>query len=211
MWLPLKPSQRKGRCFCTILTVVLGMLSPASAPAQVRRNSEEAAAVALATRALADDLKTTADAFVVRRVSPIEWRDSSLGCAERGKVYSQQIVAGYQVELAHQGRAYRLNVGAGRAVRCDDADPGARISAGAVFTPARRAADAVRDAVAGRAGVAAADVRIDRSRPFRGGSPPCAAAPSQPRGPAFIVDARAGGVAFTYYADDEVTVRCDVP
>jgi hypothetical protein len=183
----------------------------ASLAAQNAQRTDEVAAVALATRALAEQLLVPADALTVVRVSPAEWRDSSLGCPERGQVYRPQIVSGHDVRLRHDGREHAVHVGGGRAVVCGVSGGSGKVSSGAVLTPARRAGEAVKEAIARRAGVAAADVRVDRSRPFRAGATACPSAPAQARGPAFVIDARAAGATFVYYADDEVTLSCDAP
>jgi hypothetical protein len=211
MWLPLKTCQRKRGSICTIVTVVLVVACVAAAASAVEQTTTpaEVDAVARARRALADQLQVPVEMVSLRRVSAAEWRDASLGCPERGRVYTQQVIAGHQVVLVHDGREHDVHVAAGRAVVC-----GARVGSGKVSTdvllaPAKRAADKVKDAVAGRARVAVSEVRIDRSRPFRAGTTSCPGAPPQPRGLAFVIEARAGAATFVYYVDDAVTVSCE--
>jgi hypothetical protein len=76
-------------------------------------------AVALARETLARELGVEAGALAVQKVEAVEWRDSSLGCPEKGMMYAQVIVPGYRVVLEHGGRAYRIHIGGGRAIRCE--------------------------------------------------------------------------------------------
>ena len=211
MWVPLKTCQRKRGSICTIVTVVLVVACVAAAASATEQTTSpaEVDAVARARRALADQLQVPVEAVSLRRVSVAEWRDASLGCPERGRVYTQQLIAGHQVVLVHDGRDHDVHVAAGRAVVCGARIGSGKVSTEVVLAPARRAADKVKDAVAARTRVASVDVRIDRSRPFKAGTPSCARAPLQARGPAFIVDARAGAATFVYYADDAVTMSCE--
>jgi hypothetical protein len=212
MWVPLKTCQRKGRSVCTIVTVVLAVACVAGAVSATQQTTSTAAevdAVARARRALADQLQVPVETVSLRRVSVAEWRDSSLGCPEAGRVYTQQLIAGYKVALAHDGREHDVHVAAGRAIVCDARTGSGKVSTEVVLAPAKRAADRVKDAIAARTRVALSDVRVDRSRPFRAATPSCPGAPPQPRGPAFVVEARAGGATFVYYADDAVTVSCE--
>jgi hypothetical protein len=212
MWVPLKTCQRKRTGVCTIVTVVLVVACVAGAASAAEQTTSKAAevdAVARARRTLADQLQVPVETVALRRVSAAEWRDSSLGCPEGGRVYTQQLIAGHKVVLVHDGRDHDVHVAAGRAVVCGARIGSGKVSTEVVLAPAVRAADKVKDAVAARARVALTDVRVDRSRPFRAGSPSCPGAPPQPRGPAFIVEARAGAATFVYYADDAVTVSCE--
>jgi hypothetical protein len=195
-----------------IVVLALSWVARADAVAgQPARSAAEVTAIGLATRALADELHVPPEALAVRRISSIEWRDSSLGCPQRGRIYSPVVIAGHRVGLVHDGREYDVHVGAGRALVCGTlvADP--KVSTEAVLGPAKRASDKVRDAVAARARVPSSAVRVDRSRPFRAGTTSCPGAPREARGPAFIVEARAADASFVYYTDDAVTVSCDAP
>jgi hypothetical protein len=75
--------------------------------------------VKLAADTLAHHLGLSADLVELRRASPVDWPDSSLGCPKEGELYAQVIVPGYRVSLQVDGRLFSVHVGGGRAVVCD--------------------------------------------------------------------------------------------
>jgi hypothetical protein len=140
-------------------------------------------------------------------VSPAQWRDSSLGCPERGIRYAQNLTSGSEVKLRQGERDHIVHVGGGRAVVCGSkSDP--RLSAAPLISASLKAADAVRAALAARLRLDPGQVRIVSTRPSRSASA-CAAAPTEAKGAAFIVEAEAAARTFRYYADDARTVSCD--
>lgn len=118
-------------------------------------------AVGLARETLARELGVEAGAFVVHKVEAVEWRDTSLGCPEKGMSYAQVIVPGYRVVLEHEGRAHHVHIGGGRAVRCE---PSSRRATGSgdKAVAAARAAGLAREDLARRLGVPTAAVKIRR-------------------------------------------------
>lgn len=52
----------------------------------------------------------------VVKVEEAEWRDSSLGCPEPGKMYAQVITPGYRVVLEAQGKTYEYHTDTRNAV-----------------------------------------------------------------------------------------------
>ncbi len=78
-------------------------------------------AVKLAAEVLARDLGLSADSIEVRRASPVDWPDSSLGCPKAGEVYLQVVTPGYLVSLQADGRIHAVHVGPGSAVVCANA------------------------------------------------------------------------------------------
>ncbi len=76
------------------------------------------AAVELATEALARHLGLGADRVHVRRVTAVDWPDSSLGCPKEGGSYLQIITSGYLVTAQADAQVYSVHVGDGRAVVC---------------------------------------------------------------------------------------------
>ena len=62
-------------------------------------------------------------AVEVVRAESVTWRDSSLGCPERGKMYMQALVDGYWVVLRHAGEEYDYRANRGGAfVLCTQPD-----------------------------------------------------------------------------------------
>jgi hypothetical protein len=75
-------------------------------------------AVALAKEELGRSLRAAADTFELVDVVPARWRDSSLGCPQKGVVYAPVLTSGYVVGLRTATARHTVHVGAGRAVVC---------------------------------------------------------------------------------------------
>jgi hypothetical protein len=182
---------------------------PSAVCAQAADESEANATV-LARRALAAKLSVPGERIKIVSVSPAEWRDSSLGCPERGMMYTQVLTSGYKVKLREGDREHEVHVAGGRAVICGSAAE-SKLPSAPLISASLKAADAVRAAVAARMQVELARVRVVSTRPARSDSRPCPAAPPSPTGAAFIVDVQAERETLRYYTDDAVTVSCDKP
>ena len=196
---------RAGRIVAAGLLSCATALSPAPAPAH-QRSKPEAEAVARARETLASTLSLPIGRLQTVSVTPAEWRDSSLGCPERGMIYTPALVSGYVVTLRDEDRDHVVHVARGRAVICGSrSDP--KLSPAPAVSAALKAADAVRKTLAVRLRIEPAAVRIVSTRPWRAATP-CSAAPAQPKGAAFIVEARASAQAFRYYSDDALVASC---
>lgn len=69
---------------------------------------------------LATRLKVTSDTVIVNSVNETAWGDSSLGCPEPGKVYTQAVVGGYKISLTQGDKTYLYHTGLQeRFVLCD--------------------------------------------------------------------------------------------
>ena len=75
-----------------------------------RTPAARASVTALATR-----LGVGEDEVVVRKVEQVTWTDGSLGCAEKGTMYTQALVDGHRILLEVAGREYEFHDGRGRA------------------------------------------------------------------------------------------------
>jgi hypothetical protein len=190
---------------CALIVSEFFLFVPATSSAQ-QRSKAETDAVSLARQTLAASLSVPPEHITEVGVASIQWRDSSLGCPERGTRYTQAIVSGFAVTLRDTGREHVVHVAGARAVICgarsDERQPPA-----AKITESLKAADAVRARLAARLGIEPGRVRIVSTRPFR---PPvsCAAAPAMPKGVALIVEAEAASQTFRYYADDARVLDC---
>jgi hypothetical protein len=60
---------------------------------------------------LAARLQVSTSAIEIVSVSETEWRDSSLGLAEAGRMYAQVITPGLQIGLRAGGSLYRYHAG----------------------------------------------------------------------------------------------------
>jgi hypothetical protein len=204
--------QRECRAFCretyallialTLCLPVDGLALPQAEPAK--------AAAALAQKTLAARLMVAIETIRIVRVSPAEWRDSSLGCPERGMTYTPRVVRGFRVRLREdeRGREHDVHVAGSRAIVCASHDD-ARPSATALMGAPLKAREAVRAALAVRLGIDPAGVRVVSMRPAAAGSRDCAAAPAARDGAAFLVDAEAQARSFRYYVDAAVVVDCE--
>jgi hypothetical protein len=175
--------------------------------AQSGQDPARDAAVALARRTLALKLDVTLEAVRLMSVAPAQWRDSSLGCPERGMVYMPVLTAGYKVTVAHADRQHVVHVAGERAVVCGWREEAKRSSNGAL-AGSLAAAERVRRAVAARLNIDVARVHVGSTRPARSATPPCAAATAATSGAAYVVEGTADGNAFRYYTDEATTVDC---
>lgn len=65
---------------------------------------------------------TSLEELVVTRAEAVEWSDSSLGCPEPGKFYTQIITPGYQVEVETDEQVYDYRIDVQGSFRlCEDA------------------------------------------------------------------------------------------
>ena len=67
----------------------------------------------------AKQLGIPADQLSIDKIEPVQWRDSSLGCAEPGKAYAQVLTPGIRVMLSGQGQKVEVHGDtSGRMVVC---------------------------------------------------------------------------------------------
>lgn len=83
-------------------------------------NDEEKQTVAVAKQALAERMKVTTDQIELISVKSVQFRDSSLGCPQKGMVYLQVITPGYQVMLSLEGQTYDYRVAGQKTILCGD-------------------------------------------------------------------------------------------
>ncbi|HIQ06039.1 MAG TPA: hypothetical protein EYH31_10220 [Anaerolineae bacterium] len=86
---------------------------------QSTETAAEQGAVAQAKETLANELGVAADSIKVESVEAVQWRDSSLGCPEPGKMYLQVITPGFRIRLSVGDRIYEYHSGPGRVIRCE--------------------------------------------------------------------------------------------
>lgn len=92
-------------------------------------------AVALAKDELGRTLRVSASTIELVEVVATRWRDSALGCPEKGVVYAPVLTSGYIVRLRAGQERHAVHVGSGRAVVCT-----ARTTSGAPATSRESAA-----------------------------------------------------------------------
>jgi hypothetical protein len=189
--------------------VVSLLLVGVGASASQPFSKDEAEAVRLARTAVADKNANRTESLEVVAVSPAQWRDTSLGCPERGMVYATVLTSGYEVTLRGAQLDHVVHVAGGRAVVCESKET-PKISPIPLISASLKAAEATRAALSARLKVAPATVRIVSTRPATATArESCSAAPGAPTGAAFLVEARARGRVYRYYSDSAATLSCD--
>lgn len=85
----------------------------------------EEEAVALAKRTLAEHLGVAEEAIELVWIGRVTWPDTSLGCPQKGVMYAQVLIPGYQVILEVGGKTYKVHTGPRHAVVCPQGLAGA--------------------------------------------------------------------------------------
>jgi hypothetical protein len=168
-------------------------------------------AVALARTELSRLTRVAAESIALVGATATEWRDSSLGCPQRGVVNTPVITAGYLVRLRAGAEQYDVHVGAGRAVLCGAASPiagtGSKLNSSDAAVGLKRADEARAD-LAKALGVARASIAIDffrattwpDSRLGCGGDTPASTSlPGSVRG--FLIQLSSGGRTYEFHSD----------
>lgn len=201
------------RCQCSlhrslarlVIAIAVAACTTSSVLAQSQRTREQDEAVATARKTLSATLSTPVDRWQLVSVSPAEWRDSSLGCPERGKAYTPALTSGFTVTLRDAGTEHIVHVSAGRAVVCTSrSEP--RLPPDALVSSSMAAGDAVRAEIARALKIAPAQVRITSVRPARKGDK---CAPADPSGAGHIVEARVDAKTLRYYRDAAAIRPCE--
>ncbi len=190
-----------GAAAAAVVTILLAMQPDAQSHSQSASD-----AAAMARRVAAERLAVPVDRLQVVSTTPAEWRDSSLGCPERGMMYTPAITPGYKVTLREGDRLHVVHVSAATAIVCSSrTDP--KLSSRITHGPPLKASANVRAVLAARLRVSPSRVRIVSARPAVAGT--CPAAPQTAAGAAFIVEATVDGRGYRYYSDEQNTVACD--
>jgi hypothetical protein len=192
----------------------------ASVAAAVAQGAREAAIVR-AKATVARELGLSDDALQVAEVAEARWRDSSLGCAARGTVYTPVLTDGFSVVLAAGRDRFVVHVSSDRAVICG-APPAPRTDARDAKLPSQEALAGVRLAEQARVDLSA---RLSVSREAVAVSAVKAAtwtdaslgcpvegrvyAPALTRG--FVIELTANGSTYEYHSDMNVVVTCSGP
>jgi hypothetical protein len=171
-------------------------------------------------------------ALMLVEAVPAQWRDSSLGCPERGKVYTAVTTPGFRVTLSAGRGRYSMHVAAGRAVLCGtpprgDARDGKIARPGAAAGLQR--AEQARAHLATRLKLRPDQIVIDVFRPTTwpdarlgcpsaGDAPPAPQAQSSKAAPSpepppqptrgFLIELSAAGTKYEYHADLTRIVAC---
>jgi hypothetical protein len=186
------------------------------------------AAIELARATLAQEVSVEGDSFELIGATAAEWRDSSLGCPERGMVYTPVITPGYRVTLGARGSRYVVHVGQGRAVVCRGLSgsekrvrppaPGSAVSGDGKMEPAGalaglKLAEKARDDLAKKLSVEKQQVTINFFRPTTWpdaslGCPTPGRVYPQEVTMGFLIELASGGKNYEYHSDMNRIVPC---
>ena len=165
-------------------------------------------AVRAATDMVSASLGVPAGDLRVVSVTEATWRDSSLGCPERGQVYTPALVGGFTVTLQEGSTRYEVHTGGGRAVVCDGGAQAVKPPTGAV-RPALDAAAQARRHLGSRLGIAPADLGIKRIRPWRAQDGTCEPPARGAQGrPTFLVELSREERLYRYRATRDAAWPC---
>jgi hypothetical protein len=189
------------------LGVVSMLMAVEAAPAAPDREE----AVRLALDVLAARLGMRPEGISIQETTATEWPDSSLGCPQKGLVYTARVIPGFVVRLRVDDQILDLRVGEGRAVVCErPVDPG---RAGVTAAASNLYKLARRD-LAARLKIAEKQVKVQFVRPTKWpdarlgcpGPEPGAEAAREVQG--FTIELRADAKTYTYHADTARVVLC---
>ena len=166
-------------------------------------------AVRAATDVVSATLGVPAGDLQVVSVTEATWRDSSLGCPERGHVYTPALIGGFKITLQGSGtRRYEVRTGGGRAVICDGGAPAPKAPNEAV-RPALDAASHARRHLGSRLGIAPADLAVKRIRAWRALDGTCEPPAGVTQGGAtFLVELTREGRLYRYRATRDAAWPC---
>lgn len=76
--------------------------------------------VEMAIGDLIDKLKVDRSKIEVSEVVEHKWNDTSLGCPQKGKMYTQIITAGFVIKLKWQNKLFIYNAGLNKVINCQN-------------------------------------------------------------------------------------------
>jgi len=176
------------------------------------------AVIERAKATLAQEASVSADIIELVEAVEADWRDSSLGCPERGMVYTPVMTAGYKVTLGVGPDRFVVHATPGRAVVCGRPRAPKNDARDAKLSPTDslvglRLAEQARVDLANRlqVGIDRVTVSFFRSIMWPDSSLGCPVQdqvyPQQPtRG--FVIDLASGGQSYEYHSDLTRIVMC---
>jgi len=176
----------------------------------------EEEALTLAKETLAKELGVDEEEITVERAEPVRWRDTSLGCPQKGMMYAQVITPGYRVWLQVEGKTYDVHVGSGRAVVCESASKVVKTPPPAEVVAAARMYELARQDLAARLSVAVEDVKGNFVKPTTWpdtslGCPQAGEVYAQVLTEGFLIELEFEGQTCEYHTDMERVLLCEKP
>ena len=128
-------------------------------------DKQKAEAVRLARETLARTTSIAADRFQIVSAVKVQWKDSSLGCPDKGMVYTPRLESGFKIVLVDADHQHEVHVAGGRAVICGDSKPSPKASPQATVRAGLQAAASARRHMADQLHVSPDDITVSLIRP----------------------------------------------
>ena len=186
-------------------------------PATVETPAGPETSLALATEDLAGRLGVAVEKIAVLGVEAVEWPDTSLGCPQPGKMYTQAITSGYRIILKVGGEQYEYHSDeeGKQLVLCQDDNDKKRIEAIRKMVSPEKAIASAQEDLARRLGIPVGEVAVvsvvGDEFPASNLGCPCPKCPELPI-PAFVTGQRitlaAQGKRYEYRARGSMVVFC---
>lgn len=168
-------------------------------------------AVLAARRDLASRTGVSVDDVRIMEFQAVDWRDSSLGCPEPGRMYLQVITPGYRVVLQAAGQSYEYHTNRGnRAVLCSPVSAGTA-SQKLRLQELRDVAETARNDLAERLGIEPAGIMVVELVSLDRLDEPasCPEANQLPAvGTEYQIELQAAGVSYIYRTRGQAVVLC---
>ncbi len=176
----------------------------------------EEEALTLAKETLAQELGVDEEEIAVERAEPVRWRDTSLGCPQKGMMYAQVITPGYRVWLQVEGKTYDVHVGSGRAVVCESASKIVKTPPAKEIATAARMYELARQDLAARLSVDVEEIKGNFIKPTTWpdtslGCPQAGEVYAQVLTEGFLIELECEGQTYEYHTDMERVLLCEKP
>lgn len=194
-----------------IAALLLLLLGTSMGSSNDQRREES---IRLAQQALSRDLGVGLEEISVRDVVRADWRDSSLGCPQKGMRYAPVLASGYRVILEVAGHAHEVHVAGDQAVRCDGTPGGPGPPTVTSLETAAKLSRMARKDLSSRLKVAEEAISITFIRPTTWpdaslGCPQPGATYAQGAIRGFRIELRSGGKTHRYHTDMAMVWLCD--
>ena len=172
----------------------------------------------LAMKALSEHLSVPIKDVRIVSITPIEWRDSSLGCPKPDRGYMQVITPGHQATGEYMGRTYSIHMAGKRAFVCEPV-AGAKGEKEMDLQPLVKVFSKeelqklARENLAQRLGVPLDDITVARTKSVEWtdesiGCPQPSERYSRRRSKGYVFELKYRGTAYLYHADLRRVVPC---
>ena len=194
-----------------MLSLVISLLLASSFVAMQEMTEQEA--IDLATETLARELHFKEGEAGIPKAYPVKWPDSSLGCPEKGTSYLQVIIPGYRVVFRHGDQVYRVHVGGGRAVVCQENKKELAAPKKERLLAAKRVSQLAQQDLAQQLQIEADDIKVNYVK-FTTWTDSSLGCPEEGKSydvietEGFLVELEYAGTTYMYHADTDKPFLC---